>query len=157
MGLSLRERPPCTRPKCRPLWRVKSSRTAPASPCGRALRTMPSSDHSMPSLPLALAQGAFRAPAALPPPCAAPRVRKQEVKERDLVHRFGIFSGSLPRRGAAPRQGWRRPGGPLGLWITQTHLAVAFRVVLPVVPHLDEQEEMHGLLEHMGQFLAGLG
>src|SRR5206468_11265523 len=36
----------------------------------------------------------------------------------------------------------------------ESHLAVAVGIVAPVLAHLDEQEEMHGLADDLGDFLA---
>ena len=39
--------------------------------------------------------------------------------------------------------------------IIQTHFAVAFRVVAPIFANFDEEEEVDGLFQDFGEFLAG--
>src|SRR5665213_3422378 len=123
---------PRTRPRWRPCCRVISSRMPLASPCRLTPSTMPSSVHCMGLYHLILRDALSRV----------------LLRTRLLKRPHGEERGQRPR--VSNHAGESQAPSILGK--LQPHGAVALRIVAPALAHLDEQEQVHLVLDDLGDF-----
>src|SRR5581483_2855635 len=121
IGLSREEKPPRTRPRCRPCARVISSRMPLVSPWRLTPSTMPSSVQCMMFFNVIPGRGH-----------ASPRTRNPDANP-------AFFPDFRARSADASAPQCQR----LVLRKFQPHGAIALGILAPAFAHLDEQEQVH--------------